>query len=290
MERRSTANGSGSFKLSQAYPKVPGSPENSSNSGSSRSIQPSPISATPRPPSRMVDEDYDEGVAETLIGLAAGGYRAPNSAGAEAPSHSPTTSSHSRLSDPSPRPPPSHRNSVSSNHASPPPSQMAGPQKRALSPGPEDSEMNNKRSRMDIMKRRISSPSGKRTPVPSTRPSPIPFRTQPASHSPEAREPFSPSLPAVLPPHPRPIGAGHGQVHAPSALGVPGIATLASSPPSSASSPMNHNDRDDKMHVDLRRSASPPTRGKLSDVMHPSSRSPTAKQSQSPPSEKKESS
>ncbi|PPQ66769.1 hypothetical protein CVT26_009755 [Gymnopilus dilepis] len=286
---RATANMATNFKSS--YPKGPGSPENSS--ASSRSIQPSPTSATPRPPSRVVDDNYDEGgVAETLMGLAALGN---SGSGAEGPSHSPTISSHSRLSDPSPRPPPSHRNSVSSNHASPP--AQSAPGKRPLSPGPEDTE-NNKRSRMDMNKRRISSPSGKPTPVPSSRPSPIPFRTQPASHSPETHDHFgppSPQLPVVLPPHPRPVG-NHAQSLASSApppqsssIALPPIATL--SPPSTAPSPTNHSD--DKMHVDSARSTSPPSasRGKLSDVMHPSSssRSPTAKQSQSPPSsEKKE--
>lgn len=281
----------GSFRLQQAYSKGPGSPENSS--GSSRSIQPSPTSATPRPPSRLVDDDYDEGVANTLIGLATG-YRGDGSAsGPDAPSHSPTISAHSRLSDPSPRPPPSHRNSVSSHHASPPPPPgSSGPLKRALSPGPEDQESNSsKRTRVEMIKRRISSPSGRRTPLPSTRPSPIPFRTQPASHSPEAREPFppSPSLPAVLPPHPRPIGAGP-QAHAASAASVaialPPIATL--SPTLTAPSP--NGDRDDKMHVDSRASLSPPTRGKPAEVRVVSSRSPPTKQSQSPPGEKKEAS
>ncbi|KIM48458.1 hypothetical protein M413DRAFT_61592 [Hebeloma cylindrosporum] len=206
------------------------------------------------------------------------------------------------LHDPSPRPPPSHRNSTSSHHASPPPQpSQSAPLKRALSPGPEDLE-NNKRTRVDNIKRRISSPSGsRRTPVPSTRPSPIPFRTQAASHSPpEVRDqyPPSPSLPAVLPPHPRPIGvSGHAQVHAaPSAstssIALPPIATL--SPASTAPSPPNHNDRDDKMHVDSNRSSSPPqSRSKISDVIHPSSsRSPPTKQSshsQSPPSEKESS-
>jgi len=301
--------GPATFKTSHAYPKGPGSPENSSNSGSSRSIQPSPTSAAPRPPSRVVDEDYDEGVAETLIGLSTGlaSYRGAENpiSGSEGPSHSPTVSSHSRLSDPLTRPPPSHRNSVSSNQVSPQPqTSQSAPLKRALSPGPEELENNNnKRSRVDIMKRRISSPSGgRRTPVPSTRPSPTPFRTQMSSYSPsESRDPFppSPSLPAVLPPHPRPIGtSGHAHV-APSAsssaIALPPIATL--SPASTAPSPPNHNDRDDKMHVDSNRSTSPPSRGKLSDVIHPStsaSRSPPTKQrsshSQSPPSEKEPSS
>ncbi|KAF9560195.1 TPR-like protein [Agrocybe pediades] len=271
------------FKLGQ---RGPGSPENSSNSGSSRSIQPSPTSAAPRPPSRVVDEDYDEGVADALMGLAS--YRAPENLvpGPEGPSHSPTISSHSSRSDGLSRPPPSHRNSVSSNHASPP--VQSAPLKRPLSPGP-DEDVTNKRSRMDMVKRRISSPSGGRqTPIPSTRPSPIPFRTQPASHSPEAREPFppSPSLPAKLPPHPRPIGAGHSQSHGNvSSIALPPIATLS---PTSTASPTNHHERerDDKMHVDnVGRSESPASKGKRS---HTSSRSPASKHSQSPSSDKKD--
>jgi len=276
----------GNFK--SGYPKGPGSPEASSNgSGSSRSVQPSPTSATPLPPSRVVDEDYDEGVADALIVLSS--YRAPDNSGSagDAPSHSPTmSSSHSRHSNPSPRPP-HHRNSVSSNRASPP--QMA-PLKRALSPGPEENET--KRSRVDMMKRRTSPSGGRRTPVPSTRPSPVPFRTQPASHSPEVRQPHdpyppSPPLPSVLPPHPRPIGVGHAQTHvsnASTAIALPPIATL--SPQSTAASPSNHGDRDDKMHVDGLRSSSSPSRGKLSEVMHPSSRSPSTKNTSSPSSEK----
>ena len=277
---RVPSNVPGNFKN---YPKGPGSPENSSSS--SRSIQPSPTSATPRPPSRVVDEDYDEGAVDALIGLS--GYRATENSDPQ--SHSP---SHSRHAIPSPRPLASHRNSVSSNHTSPP--AQAAPLKRGLSPGPEDSD-NNKRSRVDMSKRRITPPSGgKRTPVPSTRPSPVPFRAQQASHSPEVRDhfPLSPSLPVVLPPHPRPIGAsGHAQTHGSSGgtssaqIALPPIATL--SPPSSAPSPTNHSERDDKMHVD--QSLSPPPRGgKLVDVVHRSSRSPASKQTQSPPTEKKE--
>lgn len=277
------------------YPsKGPNSPEPVSSNGSSRSVQPSPTSATPRPPSRVVDEDYDEGVADALMDLA-GGYRggAPEpSQNTEGPSHSPTVSVGSRHSDPSPRPPASHRNSVSStrSHASPP-SQTA-PLKRALSPGPEESE--SKRSRMEVLKRRASSPNGRRTPVPSSRPSPIPFRTQPTtSHSPESRQahdtyPPSPPLPAVLPPHPRPIGAGHGTSS--SALPLPPIATLT--PPSTVPSPGASGEREDRMQVDEARSVSPPSRsGKLADVVHSSAsnpRSPPVKQSPSPSSDKKE--
>ncbi|KAJ3563468.1 hypothetical protein NP233_g8923 [Leucocoprinus birnbaumii] len=269
------------------YPsKGPNSPEPVSSNGSSRSIQPSPTSATARPPSRVVDEDYDEGVADALMDLAGGGYRgAPEGSHIEGPGHSPTVSVGSRHSDPSPRPPASHRNSVSStrSHASPPSS--TAPLKRALSPAPEESE--NKRSRMEGLKRRQSSPNGRRTP--SSRPSPIPFRTQPVtSHSPESRQghdtyPPSPPLPAVLPPHPRPIGAGHGTSS--SALPLPPITTLT--PPSTVGSP-----RDDRMQVDEARSVSPPSRsGKLADVVHSSAsnpRSPPVKQSPSPMSDKKE--
>ena len=276
------AGAPGNFK--SGYSKGPSSPEASSNgSGSSHSIQPSPTSATPRPPSRVVDEDYDEGVADALINLSS--YRAPDNSGlaGDAPSHSPTISSaHSRHSNPSPRPP-HHRSSTSSKQVSPPP--QSAHLKRALSPGPEENE--NKRSRVDMLKRRIS-PSGG---IPSTRLSPIPFRTQPASHSPEARQPHdpyppSPSLPSVLPPHPRPIGVGTHVSNASTAIALPPIATL--SPQSTAASPSNHGDRDDKMHVDGLRSSSPPSRGKLSEVMHPS-RSPPAKNT-SPTSEKEPSS
>ena len=281
-----------SSNFKSGYPKGPGSPEASSNgSGSSRSVQPSPTSATPRPPSRVVDEDYDEGVVDALIVLSS--YRAPDNSGSagDAPSHSPTMSSaHSRHSNPSSRSP-RHRNSISSNQASPP--SQSAPLKRALSPGPEENE--SKRSRMDMIKRRASPSGGRRTPIPSSRPSPMPFRTQPTSHSPEARQPHdpyppSPPLPSVLPPHPRPIGVGHAQTHvsnASTAIALPPIATL--SPQSTAASPSNHGDRDDKIHVDALRSSSPPSRGKLSEVMHPSSRSPPVKNTSSPSSEKESS-
>ena len=195
----------GSWKLQDTVP------ERSSHSGSSRSIQPSPMSATPRPPSRVVDEDYDGGVADTLMGLANGLYRGPSGeSNGEPPRHSPMVSSHSRHSIPSPRPLPSHRNSVSSSHPSPLTQMLL--LKRALSPGPE--EMDNKCLRMEGMKwHRILSPSGcRRGSVPSTRPSPIPFHAQvTTSHSSKARDQFppSPSLPVALLLYPRPISAGH---------------------------------------------------------------------------------
>ncbi|KAF9066562.1 hypothetical protein BDP27DRAFT_1423703 [Rhodocollybia butyracea] len=268
-----------------------GSPGPSSN-GSGSSNRPSPTVVTPRPPSRVVDEDYDEGVADALMGLAS--YRPPATEGgtSESHSHSPTISSGSRHSDS--RPSASHRDSISSNrsHMSPPPQPV--PMKRALSPAPDENG-DSKRTRMDSAKRRASSPTnGRRTPVPSTRPSPIPFRTQPTSHSPDSVRhdayPPSPPLPAVLPPHPRPIGAGAGMSNNVS-IALPPIATL--SPTSSAPSPSAGNDerekeRDhDRMQVDSRTSLSPP-RSKLAEI---TTRSP--KHTPSPPSsgtEKKESS
>lgn len=39
----------------------------SSSGSGSRSSQPSPTSATSHPPSRVMDEDYDEGVADALV-------------------------------------------------------------------------------------------------------------------------------------------------------------------------------------------------------------------------------
>ena len=265
--------------------KGPNSPEPVSSAGSSRSIQQSPPTASARPPSRVVDEDYDG--ADALIGLSGGsGYcgGAEGSQSGEGSGRSPTVSAGSRHSDPSSRSLKLHRNSVSStrSHASPPSSSTS--LKRALSPAPEESE--NKRSRMETFKRRPPSPNGRRTP--SSRPSPIPFRTQPvASHSPEARQmhdnyPPTPPLPSVLPPHPRPVGAGHITN---SIMPLPPIATLSS--PSTVGSP-----RDDRMQVDEARSVTPPSRsGKLADVVHSSvsnPRSPPVKQSPSPMSDKKE--
>ncbi|KAF9014918.1 hypothetical protein BDQ17DRAFT_1418054 [Cyathus striatus] len=267
--------------------RLSGSPDQGSSNGSSRSVQPSPTSAPPRPPSRVIDEDYDEpGAADALMGLA--GYRGQETP-TQGPSHSPTISSGSRHSDPSPRPPPSHRNSVSStrSHASPP--LQSAPLKRGLSPGPEESE--SKRSRMEIMTGGSSQ---------STRPSPIPFRTQPTSHSPESRHPHDPyassttppSLALSLPPHPRPVGAGHGQAHgngnsSSTAMTLPPIATLSSS--STAPSPSDERDRDEKMQVDGNRSMSPPSRGKgPPEVIQRPSRSPPSKPTPSPPTDKKD--
>jgi hypothetical protein len=288
-----------SFSKHQYPIKGPSSPENSSNSSSSRSVQPSPTSATPRQMMRAVDDDYD-GAADALIVLS-------NSSNPDGPSQSPTISSQSRHTMPSPRVP-SHRNSISSTHTSPP--AQAAPLKRPLSPGPDESSDNNKRSRVEVSKRRVSSPSGgKRTPIPSTRPSPTPYRPQPASRSPEIRDHFPTSplpLQVVLPPHPKPMGIGHAQTlstgiergssgssNSSSHPALPPIATL--SPPSSAPSPTNPSERDDKMHVDARSLSPPTTRGsKTLDGVNggSSSRSPSTRQAQSrsPPVDKESSS
>ncbi|KAJ7480062.1 TPR-containing protein Mql1 [Mycena galericulata] len=299
-----------SYKVSPGYPKGPTSPGplSSNGSGSSgRSVQPSPTSAAPRMPSRVVDDDYDEpGVADALMGLAS--YREMPAPSMEGTSQSPTVSSGSRHSDRErerERPMVSHRDSVSStrSRASPPTSL-----KRPLSPSDDGSD--NKRSRVDVLNRRDSS-AGRRTPIPSTRPSPIPFRTQPASHSPETRDPYpaSPPLPAVFPPHPRPVGAaGLSSVHMIAPIALPPIATL--SPTSTAASPGPSTDRerererdrdrdreqrerererererDDKMQVDSNHSVSPPPRNKVEVV---NLRTPP-KHTPSPPNEMKES-
>ncbi|KAF8624772.1 hypothetical protein AX15_005663 [Amanita polypyramis BW_CC] len=266
----------------QGYPKVT-TPEPVSSNGSSRSLQPSPTGATPRPPSRVLDEEYDEGVADALIGLAS--MAGPQ----EQAGHSPTASSGSRHNNPSPRPVPSHRNSVSSSRSRASPPAQSATLKRPLSPGPDDSS-DNKRSRTDIMKqRRLSSPTGRHTPISSSGPSPTPFRTQ-STHLPDSRqhhEPYSSSpqlVAVVLPPHPQPKGlSSHSNSSAPM---LPPIATLS---PTSASSPngASDRDRDDRMQVDGSRSSSPPSKSKLSEVMHPTTRSPTSKSS--PSSDKKES-
>jgi len=269
-------------------------PESVNGSGSSaRSAQPSPTGAIPGPPSRLVDEDYDEGVADALMGLARGG--APSAQGGSSVARSPPVSAGSRGSRPSPpHASMAHRGSISStrSHASPPP--LAGPDtlKRPLSPA-SDGSAEAKRARMDGLKRRGSSPAtGGRTPA-AGRHSPMSYRGQP-SRSPEERPsleslpPYhapSPPLAVVLPPHPRPIGAGLSSHSSSSSVGggggnpiaLPPIATL-SSPTSTAPSPPAH-DRMDS------RSVSPPSRGggaKLSDVVHPSRSPPTVKGTPSP--------
>lgn len=176
-----------------------------------------------------------------------------------------------------------HRGSVSSTRDRHSPAlSTSSTQKRPLSPGSEEN-VELKRSRVDLPKRRVSSPpppGSKVTPVPSTRPSPIPFRTQGPS-SPEIRQtaesnhsyrPGSPLLPPVLPPHPRPVGSGMAPVGSGTVL--PPFTTK--SPASSAASPGRE---DDRMQIDtpLRRSVTPPppSRAKISDVMNAPNKSPT---------------
>ncbi|KAF9242359.1 TPR-like protein [Melanogaster broomeanus] len=271
------ANLPASFKVGSFSAKEETS---SSNGSGSRSLRPSPTSATPRLPSRVVDEDYDEGVAESLVVLSQS--RAPDQAGATHDSHgalmhSPTLSNGSRHTATSP----SHRGSTSTSGSRPSPPSGSNSLKRPLSPGVE--ELDNKRSRVDPMKRGGTSPTGRHTPVPSSRPSPLPFRTQLTSRSPESRQhehgegghaypPSPPSMSVSLPPHPRPIGSSHASASA--SIALPPIATL--SPASTTPSPS-----DDRMTVD-RRSPSPPSRGKLSEVMNPAAGSPTARPVVSP--------
>lgn len=267
-----SANLSGSFKVGSFSAKE-GQETSSSNGSGSRSLQPSPITATPRPPSRVVDEDYDEGVADALVVL---------SQSHGAPMHSPTLSNGSRHTATSPRPVISHRGSVSTSGSRPSPPGGTS-LKRPLSPGVD--ELENKRTRVDPMKRGPPSPPERHTPIPSSRPSPIPFRRQPASHSPESRQhaeighaypPSPPPLSVSLPPHPRPIGPSHSShTSSSAAIALPPIATL--SPASTAPSPT-----DDRMAID-RRSPTPPSRGKLSEVMNPPAGSPTARPIASPP-------
>ena len=238
-------------------------PSSSAASGSqSRSAQPSPTSTVPTAPARPIDEDYDEGVAETLIGLAS--YRPEQpptfNNGPSASAVRPISPSSSMRSN-------SHRGSISStrSRASPPPSSVGTTMKRPLSPGPDDIDA--KRTKVEIPVRKTSPPGSA-----SSRLSP---RMQPSSHSPESRQaekskhpsyPSSPQLPSVLPLPPRPIGAGLSH----SSNTLPPIATL--SPTSTSPSPAHEPER---MSIDRTqsRSASPQTqtapRGKFVEVMNP---------------------
>ncbi|KAF8125860.1 hypothetical protein EV363DRAFT_1529875 [Boletus edulis] len=154
----------------------------SSNGSGSRSLQPSPTTVTPHPPSHVVDEDYNKGVADALVVLSQSHI---------VPMHSPTLS----------------RN----------PSSRVATLKCPLSPDVDD--LDNKRMWVDSVKHGLPSPTGQHTPIPSSCPSPIPFQTQPTSHSPKSHQhadaghaylPSPPTILMLLPPHPRPIGSGHG--------------------------------------------------------------------------------
>lgn len=204
-----------------------GSPEPASSTGSgsgstNRSAQPSPTSSVHMPPSRVVDEDYDEGVADALLTMAhsppsyRGGPSDPRNFAGPPPPSAPTRSPPSRMNSQqmSPHQMSPHQMSPHSKHLmrSPPSN------KRPLSPGPEE-RGEPKRSRVGSMSR-PSPPNSS-----STRPSPIPFRQQPTSHSPEmgSRSPqyhaASPAptgaLPTMLPPHPHPRPNANAANHLP---------------------------------------------------------------------------
>ncbi|KAI0757584.1 hypothetical protein C8Q80DRAFT_1216170 [Daedaleopsis nitida] len=239
------------FKLEYRGGKPSPEPSSSNGSGSAnRSVQPSPTNSTHLPPSRALDEDYDEGVADALIGLAS--YRPSDPRGFSAPG------------GPGARPP----QGSSSQHLARRPSTSSRPSppnnKRPLSPGPDDQHVDAKRTRVGSMSQqpqRVSPPSnGRPTPTPGpvsgaggSRFSPIPFRQQPTSHSPDMRQPpgadrasyppQSPQLPTMLPPHPRPAGLAGG-------MGLPAMATR--SPPASSS---HNSPAEDERR--LSRSASP---------------------------------
>ncbi|CCM06303.1 uncharacterized protein FIBRA_08554 [Fibroporia radiculosa] len=235
----------------------PGPSSNASGTGSvGRSVQPSPTGSAHHPPARVVDEDYDEGVAEMLMEFAA--YRPGDPRGYPPPPGAPVGG----RGPPQQSPHVAHRRSSLSSRTTPP----LGT-KRALSPGPGGAEERDgadyKRSRVGSMNsHRVSPPSGGRpTPTPSAI-SPAPFRTQShahPSHSPETRQPAearsyppSPSLPTMLPPHPRPIGAsGHA------GMSLPPMAR--SSPPHSS-----HQSTEEERHA---RSVSP-LRPKREIVLH----------------------
>ncbi|KAH8101455.1 TPR-like protein [Cristinia sonorae] len=208
-----------SFKVDHrpSKPSSHGSPEpvssNGSGSGSvSRSVQPSPTNSVNVVPNRDIDEDYDEGV--TMLMELQSGSRSGAPASRNGVSQSPQVAHVGRTQSSSQVPQHSTgRYPAMMSRTSPP---MGT--KRPLSPGPHDQQhVEMKRSRVGSVHRRASSPSASGPHPPSSRPSPIPFRQQPTSHSPETRQPPmdngrsyppSPALPTMLPPHPRPIGAG----------------------------------------------------------------------------------
>ncbi|KAL5535069.1 SSN6 [Sanghuangporus sanghuang] len=296
----------GSFRVAPIPPnsgsiKSPPSPEpksSASASGSSgRSSRPSPIGNAHAAglPRREVDEDYDEGVAESLMSLATSGGSAP-------PPVSPTVSVGGRIRHVSPRSKHNKSAGLTSGHSS----QLPGPGplsvmtsqngngKRPLSPINTADSGESKRTRVDILNR----PAGNRitTPPPqsSSRPSPIPFRTQPSRSPDDRAQPGdrdvrmrerSPSsatnttgIPSTmpLPPPPSAVVSTQGPI-------LPPIATLPVSPTSSGvPSPSLEQER---MHVDVGRSrrshsrsgsdsTTPPvaqsvSRTKISDVMNP---------------------
>ena len=141
---RPPQNGHPSFMVNTYPPRVE-SPKPADSGGSViRSVRQSPTPA-PVPPERYVDEDYEEGIEEVLRDLAS--YR----------THVPWYI-------------PSNKGDRDSPAIS-----TGSSQKRPLSPTSKDSgggEM--KRPKVDSPK---LSPTLKQTPIPSTRASPVPFRT-----------------------------------------------------------------------------------------------------------------
>ncbi|KAI0668673.1 hypothetical protein C8Q78DRAFT_993262 [Trametes maxima] len=279
------SNGSAqsAFKVDYRGSKGNGSPEPASSNGSgsaNRSVQPSPTNSTHLPPTRALDEDYDEGVADALIGLAS--YRPSDPRGFAVPT-GPGSSGRMVSASPQQQHLMTHRASISSRPSPP-------NNKRPLSPGPDD-HIDAKRSRVGSMSQRVSPPSnGRPTPTPSSgaRLSPIPFRQQPTSHSPDMRQPpdsarsypNSPQLPTMLPPHPRPIGAGLA------GHGLPPMATR--SPPTHGHGHGRGNSRsppeDERMHS---RSASPPRGASKREIVIQAAQaagSPVAKTTPSPSS------
>jgi hypothetical protein len=256
----------------EVKPGSQGSPEpissNGSNPGSgSRSGQPSPTNSVHLPPTRQLYEDYDEeGVVDALVHLSRNRTGAAPESGSSA-GRSPLSSARPPNSGSSAMSPHSMSKHPGVGRPSPP-----VPAKRPLSPGPEE-PTDVKRTRVGSIHRRNTSPGGT-----GSRPSPIPFRQQPTSHSPEMRQdvpnarsyPSSPSLPTVLPPHPRPVG--NGSMPPPS---------NTRSPPGSVTSPTAEGDR-----VQASRSQSPagPRMAAKRDIVLHNTGSPHGPVSKSTPS------
>ncbi|ESK98128.1 transcriptional corepressor [Moniliophthora roreri MCA 2997] len=246
---------------------------------------------TPRPPSRIVDEDYDEGVADTLMSLASAG-------GASRDRDVVMGSPHDSVSG---RPhPPSHRDSVSSTRSFTMASASPHSLKRALSPDREDDKRPSAKRRLSMSTPtppgsggNDRSSNGRRTPIPgtSTRPSPIPFRQQPSSAGPNSRSPeASPvsgggnGLGGVLPPHPRPVGLSSSSRER-EGIALPPIATL--SPTSTAPSPQEVDRDEERESKRLPVESSPKSRAGGNERATPSPKNSRDRASGSPNAEKK---
>ena len=184
-----------------------------------RSVRPSPSAPSIGHPTRVVDEDYDEGVADTLMKLAStGSYRISNEGATPASadafpnfdrfknsiikSHGLPRDSISPSSSQAPSSPPAMVTAAGTTDVS------AIRSQRTISPDLTRDEQNSttvKRTRIEILNRRSSIDSRTPVPLPVSRLSPIPFRTQP-SHSLEDCTPslVSTGLPATLPLPPPP--------------------------------------------------------------------------------------